>query len=147
MKKKVGILWDPSVLNCDCTLLVPQACQDGFSTSRSVCCRHMCQDVSSAKPQSLQDPVPIDSRLEDVVNRMFLRCLEDLAQGASGRRVMCICGLSLALLQGQPSSPSPSQPQHFFLPCCCTSSFMPIFKLWKEASAKLLPDTPSLKSF
>ncbi|CAK9108184.1 unnamed protein product [Durusdinium trenchii] len=26
-----------------------------------------------------KDPVPIDSRLEDVVNRMFLRCLEDKA--------------------------------------------------------------------
>ena len=117
MKKKVGILWDPSVLNCNCTLLVPQACQDGCSTSRSVCCRHMCQDVSSAKPQSLQDPVPIDSRLEDVVNRMFLRCLEDLGQGASGRRVMCICGLSLALL-GSPSRPAIftfSQPTSTFL--------------------------------
>ena len=42
----------------------------------------MCQDVSRyAKPQSRQDPVPIDSRLEDVVNRMFLRCLEDLGRG------------------------------------------------------------------
>ena len=27
--------------------------------------------------KSLQDPVAIDSRLEDVVNRMFARCLED----------------------------------------------------------------------